>query len=139
MSDESEASPPFHETPSPLDEAIGLTFEHAADGVATLRLEPRPVALFEEQGAMIVHGGALATCVDTATWYAVVSAVGGDWVVSGLHVDFLRPVSAGTYRVVARCRRAGRTTAVADVEIAPADDPDRLVALGRATLARLSG
>jgi uncharacterized protein (TIGR00369 family) len=126
-------------TASPLDEALGLVLEHAEGGVATLRLEPGPLVLFEEDGSTYLHGGALATCVDTAAWYAVASAAGGAWVVSSLSVDFVRLAGPGGYRVVGRCRRAGRTLAVADVEIATASDPDRLVALGRATLARLSG
>jgi acyl-coenzyme A thioesterase PaaI-like protein len=38
--------------------------------------------------------------------------------------------------VIARCVRAGRTRAVVDVEIASDVDPERIVAVGRASLAR---
>jgi acyl-coenzyme A thioesterase PaaI-like protein len=39
--------------------------------------------------------------------------------------------------VEARCLRAGRTLALADVHIAPWDEPGRAVAVGRAQLARI--
>jgi uncharacterized protein (TIGR00369 family) len=122
---------------SPLDDALELELEHAADGVATLRLGPGRLAVVAAEPAPpFLHGGALATCVDTASWYAAVSASPGEWVVAGLQVDFLRAARDEPHRVLAHCRRAGRTTAVVDVEIAALDDPERLVALGRATLAR---
>jgi acyl-coenzyme A thioesterase PaaI-like protein len=41
------------------------------------------------------------------------------------------------HRVEARCLRAGRTLALADVHIAPWDQPGRAVAVGRAQLARI--
>lgn len=120
---------------SPLDAGLELTLEDAADGVATLLLHPRPLALVPGEHPYL-HGGALATCVDTASWYAATSAAPGDWLVTGLHVDFLRLAREEPHRIVARCRRAGRTSATVDVEIAPAASPERPVALGRATLAR---
>ena len=41
------------------------------------------------------------------------------------------------HRVEARCLRAGRMLATADVRIAPCDRPERTVAVGRAQLARI--
>ena len=84
-----------------------------------------------------LHGGALATCVDTAAWYAVVHEREGDWVMADLRCDFLRMAVRETHRIEARCLRAGRTLALADVRIAPWDQPDRAVAVGRAQLARI--
>ena len=120
---------------SPLDEALQLSLVDAVEGVATLSLGPGRLAVVPDE-APFLHGGALAACVDTASWYAAASASPGAWVVASLHVDFLRPARDEAHSVVARCRRAGRTTAVVDVEIAPARAPERLVALGRATLSR---
>ena len=60
----------------------------------------------------------------------------GDWVAVDLRVDFVRPAGAGPHRVRAQARRVGRRLALADVEIAPWDDPARPVALGRAQFAR---
>lgn len=121
---------------SKLDGAIGLTLESAADGVVTLRLEPGAVGVVEEDERTYLHGGTLATCVDTAAWYAAASASEGDWLVTGLQLEALRLARAEAHRVIARCVRAGRTRAVVDVEIASDVDPERIVAVGRASLAR---
>ena len=118
-----------------LDDGIGLVLESAADGQATLLLDPAGLAVVDDQEPSFIHGGALATCVDTAAWYAAESASPGSWVVSSLRLDCLRLARAEQHVVRATCRRAGRTLAVADVEIAVVGAPDRIVALGRVTLA----
>jgi acyl-coenzyme A thioesterase PaaI-like protein len=124
---------------SKLDGAVGLTLEGAEDGIATLRLDPGALALVEEDEREYLHGGALATCVDTAAWYAAVSASPGDWVVAGVQLEALRLARSEPHRVVARCIRAGRTRAVVDVEIASELDPERVVTVGRASLTRVPG
>jgi uncharacterized protein (TIGR00369 family) len=124
---------------SKLDGAVGLTLEGAEDGIATLRLDPGELALVEEDEREYLHGGALATCVDTAAWYAAVSASPGDWVVAGVQLEALRLARSEPHRVVARCIRAGRTRAVVDVEIASELDPERVVTVGRASLTRVPG
>ena len=124
------------ETPAPLDAVIGLVAVELLPEAVVLRLDPTPTACFEEGGGTFLHGGALTTCVDTAGWYAVNQARPGGWVAVDLRCDFLRLAGPEPYRVVARCLRAGRTLAVADVEIAPWHDPGRLVAVGRAQFAR---
>jgi uncharacterized protein (TIGR00369 family) len=121
---------------SKLDGAIGLTLESAEDGVVTLRLEPGAVGVVEEDERTYLHGGTLATCVDTAAWYAAASASEGDWLVTGLQLEALRLARSEAHRVIARCVRAGRTRAVVDVEIASDVDAERIVAVGRASLAR---
>jgi acyl-coenzyme A thioesterase PaaI-like protein len=123
---------------SKLDRALELTLEGAADGVATLRLGPGELAVVEEEEREYLHGGALATCVDTAAWYAATSASDGDWLVVSLQLEALRIAGSEPHTVTGRCIRAGRTRAVVDVEIAPEADPERTVAVGRASLARVS-
>ncbi len=124
---------------SELDDALGLTLESAEDGLATLRLEPGEVGVVVEDERTYLHGGTLATCIDTAAWYAAASASPGDWIVSGLQLEALRLARPEPHRVVARCIRAGRTRAVVDVEIASDVEPDRLVTVGRVSLARPAG
>lgn len=121
-----------------LDAAIGLVQEEARDGRAVFLLQPTETAVVEDETAFL-HGGALATCVDTVAWAAVASAHGEDWLVVDLRVDFTRLARPVSHRVTGTVRRAGRRLAVADVEIAPVDEPDRPVALGRVTLARAGG
>lgn len=121
---------------SKLDGALGLTLEGAEDGVATLRLDPGEVAIVEEEERSYLHGGTLATCIDTAAWYAAASASPGDWLVTGLQLEALRLARPKPHSVIARCIRAGRTRAVVDVEIVSDADPERVVTVGRVSLVR---
>jgi len=122
--------------PSPLDAAIGLVaVELLADGVV-LRLDPPPVAVGGDEPRPFLHGGALATCVDTAGWYALERVSPGAWIAVDLRCDFLRLAAPVPHRVVGRCRAAGRTLGTADVEIAPWDEPETVVAVGRARYIR---
>ena len=124
---------------SKLDRAVGLTLESAEDGRVRLLLEPGEPAVVDEGELTYLHGGALATCIDTAAWYAAESAApseGAEWVVVTLHMEALRLAGDEPHLVTARCLRAGRTRAVADVEIATRDDPDRVLTVGRVSLAR---
>jgi uncharacterized protein (TIGR00369 family) len=121
---------------APLDAALGLT-RGADDGEwAVLHLRPTPLTVGATEPVAYLHGGALAACVDTAAWEAVVKDHDGAWVVADMRLDFVRLARDEEHLVRARVRRAGRRQAVADVEIASASAPDRLVALGRATLTR---
>jgi uncharacterized protein (TIGR00369 family) len=121
---------------SRLDGALGLELESAEAGVATLRLDPGEIAVVEDEGGDYLHGGVLATCIDTAAWYAAASAEPANWIVSGLQLEALRLASPEPHRVRARCLRAGRTRAVVDVEIASEAQPDRILTVGRVSLSR---
>jgi uncharacterized protein (TIGR00369 family) len=124
------------EPPAPLDAALGLVAIALDDEGVTLRLDPSAAAVGGDEPRPFLHGGTLATCVDTAAWYAIANASPGNWLAVDLRCDFLRLASPVPHRVRARCLRAGRTLAVADVEITPWDDPEHLVAVGRAQFAR---
>lgn len=122
--------PLLAEPTSPLDAAIGLRYVgRDGDGVV-LRLDPTETALGFTDPPML-HGGALATLVDTAGWYAVMAVSPGSWVAVDLRSDFLRTADLTPLRVTARCLRAGRTLAVCDVEVAPWDSPERTTSVGR--------
>jgi acyl-coenzyme A thioesterase PaaI-like protein len=122
-----------------LDAGIGLALHGFEGGAAILRLEPSALTVVAAggDGPEYLHGGALATCVDTAAWYAVVHGRDGDWVMADMRCDFVRLAAREAHRVEARCLRAGRMLATVDVHIAPWDRPERAVALGRAQLARV--
>jgi uncharacterized protein (TIGR00369 family) len=121
--------------PSRLDAALGLALHGFEDGAAVLRFDPPELAVGSDEPEYL-HGGAIATCVDTAAWFAVVHARAGAWVMIDMRCDFLRMAARVPHRVEARCLRAGRTLALADVAIAPWDNRGRIVATGRAQLAR---
>ncbi len=59
-----------------------------------------------------------------------------EWVAVDLSIDYLRPAPPDPLRLTATCLRAGRTLAVAEVRITLSGEPDRLLAVGRATFAR---
>ena len=102
---------------SPLDDALGFSFIGIEDGEIVCRLSPTHAALGTIEPPTL-HGGALATCVDTACWYAVVEASGSqEWVAVDLGIDYLRPAPPDPLRLTATCLRAGRSLAVAEVRI----------------------
>ena len=118
-----------HET-SPLDEAIGLTYIGREGDAVVMRLDPTRAALGYIDPPML-HGGTLATLVDTVGWYAVMAKAPATWVAVDLRSDFLRMADLSPLRVTGICLRAGRTLAVCNVEISPWDTPDKLTSVGR--------
>ena len=96
---------------------IGARDRWAEDGRAGLRLDVTE-ELLNEAGRL--HGGVLATLVDTAMGQAVRSSTGVDDVpaTSQLTVTYLRPGKPGTVVVTATVRTQGEhlTVCEADVE-----------------------
>ena len=91
----------------------------------------KPPASVRSGDAGLIHGGALATALDTAACFAVIAAVGVDCSTIDLRTDFLRPAGAEELSVVGTCLRAGRRFAVADGNIIAPDG--KLVATARGT------
>lgn len=100
----------------PFAQLLGINFEHATRGAASLSLHPR--ADLERFGG-IMHGGALAALADTASAFAVLSTLDGDeqTVTVDLTLHYLRPVNEGKLTAHARVLRAGRRVATVSVEI----------------------
>ena len=86
-----------------------------------------------------VHGGVLATLIDTATYWAAFLTLPEDTglVNVDLKLNYLRPVSGGVLIAEGRCLRAGRTISYAESHVRDGDD--RLVAHGTSTLMALPG
>ena len=81
-----------------------------------------------------VHGGAIASLVDAATFWAVFPQIkrGLGLTTVDLKVNFLSPAQKGRLSAKGRCIRAGRTLALADAEIR--NDRGGLVAHGMSTM-----
>ena len=96
---------------------LGAEVEAADDGSATMRFTAREEHLNQ---AGTLHGGVLATLVDTAMGAAVRSATddGDVPATSQLTVTYLRPGKPGPLAVTARVRTRGEhlTVCEADVE-----------------------
>lgn len=87
----------------------------------------------------IVHGGVLATLIDTATFWAGFLRLPEDagLVNVDLKLNYLKPVTGGLLRAEGRCLRAGRQISVAEASVY--DDRNDLVAHGTSTLMALPG
>jgi uncharacterized protein (TIGR00369 family) len=87
----------------------------------------------------IVHGGVLATLIDTATFWAVFLPLpDGDGLVNiDLKLNYLKPVREGRIRARGRCIRAGRSISYAEAGVV--DETGRLLAHGTSTLMHLPG
>jgi uncharacterized protein (TIGR00369 family) len=98
-------------------ERLGVVVEQADDGTARLAFEASDEHL---NAAGTVHGGVLATLVDTAMGTAVRSMTGDEDVpaTSQLTVTYLRPGKPGRLAVTGRVRTRGEhlTVCEADVE-----------------------
>lgn len=86
-----------------------------------------------------VHGGIIATLIDTATYWAAFLVLPEDagLVNVDLKLNYLRPVSQGILIADGRCLRSGRTISYAEAHVTDGDG--RLVAHGTSTLMTLPG
>ena len=111
---------------------LGLELTSVTRGAAVVSLAVR-AELTRMEG--IMHGGALASAMDTAAAFAVLSllAPGEQTVTVDLTLHFLRPVSSGTVRAEARVLRAGRR--LTTVAIEATDDAAELIATALTTYA----
>jgi uncharacterized protein (TIGR00369 family) len=100
----------------PYAHLLGINFEDATRGAATLSMSARPEL---ERFGRIMHGGALASLADTASAFAVLSTLEPEkeTVTIDLTLHYLRPVSEGKLIARARVVRGGRRVATVSVEI----------------------
>ncbi|MCY3939654.1 MAG: PaaI family thioesterase [Gammaproteobacteria bacterium] len=88
-------------------------------------------------GSRQMHGGPIACLIDTAGCYASMLVLGHGVPTINFRTDYIRPVIDSDLKAIAVVRKAGRTVAVADVDVY--DGSDRLVATGRATFSSAAG
>jgi len=95
---------------------IGVHGEQAADGEARLRFDATEEHL---NPAGSVHGGVLATLVDTAMGLAVREATGDDEVpaTSQLTITYLAPGKPGVMAVTAELRTQGEHLTVCEADV----------------------
>lgn len=87
----------------------------------------------------IVHGGVLATLIDTATFWAGFMRLPEDHglVNVDLKLNYLKAVTSGTLIAEGRCLRAGRQVSYTEASVR--DTKGELVAHGTSTLMALPG
>lgn len=108
-----------------------IAYDHAVVGLRTDHFHLQPYG--------IVHGGVLATLIDTATfWAAFLRLPDGDGLVNiDLKLNYLNPVTDEFLAATGRCLRAGRTISYAEATVTDANG--RLVAHGTSTLLTMRG
>jgi acyl-CoA thioesterase len=118
----------------PFAQLLELELESVESGVATIAVNVRK-DLTQNQG--IVHGGAIASLIDTATAFAILSLLEpGERVTTvDLSISYLRPVSRGRLRAVAKVVRGGRRLFVVSAEVF--DDDGKLATTALSTYIKL--
>ena len=100
------------------------------------RMPLRP-ELERRAGTKQFHGGPIASFIDTVGDFAIGMLAGGGVPTINLRIDYLRP-SVGDYLdATAIVRRAGKSTAVIDIDVFAPDG--KLVAIGRGTYSPTTG
>jgi uncharacterized protein (TIGR00369 family) len=104
------------EQPTGYAERLGARVEETGEGRARVRFEAADEHL---NAAGTLHGGVLATLVDTAMGAAVRSATGDGDVpaTSQLTVTYLRPGKPGPLEVTAQVRTRGEHLTVCDADV----------------------
>ena len=117
---------------SPFHVSMGITVEEVRDGSVDLRLDARP-----DHANLLgtVHGGVLATLLDTAAGLAVRSAIppGSRHVSVNLDVQYLAPASTGVLLATGLVVRMGRRIAFAEADVT--DAGGEVVARAQVTIA----
>ena len=115
---------------------LGIEFVGAGPGSATFALEVRPELM--RQGGLM-HGGALASLIDTAAAFAVMTLLpaGRHTVTVDLTLHFLRPALQGRVEATARVLRSGRRVATVSVEAA--DPSGKLISTATTTYLIMEG
>jgi acyl-CoA thioesterase len=100
----------------PYAKLLGFELGEVRRGQATIQLTVRD-DLKQYQG--VVHGGAVASLIDTAAAFAVLTELeaGERVTTTDLTVHYLRPASSGRLSATARIVRGGRRLFVLSVEV----------------------
>ena len=121
---------------APYPNLIGMRITALAFDSCRIELE---LAERHLQPFGIVHGGVLATLIDTATFWAGFLRLPEDagLVNVDLKLNYLKPVSSGYLHADGRCLRAGKQLSYTEASVF--DQAGDLVAHGTSTLMALPG
>jgi uncharacterized protein (TIGR00369 family) len=115
---------------SPYHRLLGLEMVRVSPGEVVIRMPFREDLLAgDDEMGQYVHGGAIASLIDSAGDFAIIAAVGRDVPTIDLRVDYLRPAPKGALTATGRAIKAGRSLGVADIEVVGEDGT--VIAVGR--------
>jgi acyl-CoA thioesterase len=119
----------------PFAHLLGIEVGQIERGSATLHLTVRD-ELRQNRG--VVHGGATASLVDTASAFAILTLLepGETTTTIDLTIHYLRPLTAGRATAHATVRRAGRRVLTVSVDVL--DEAQTLIATALTSYLRLA-
>jgi len=119
----------------PYARFLGIELDEVSNGTATLALNIRK-ELTQNHG--VVHGGAIASLIDSATAFAIISLLEPKEKVTtvDLTISYLRPLTDGRVTALARVVRAGRRLFVVSADVKDSDG--KLAATALSTYLRRS-
>ena len=118
----------------PYARLLGFELDEVSPGAATLGLKIRK-NLMQNHG--VVHGGAIASLIDTASAFAIIPLLTAEEKVTtvDLTISYLRPLTKGRVSATARVVRAGRRLFVVSAEVK--DEDGKLAATALSTYIKL--
>ena len=113
---------------------LGLELCELKSGDVTVCLDARDEV---KQNHGVVHGGAIASLIDTATAFAIIPLLTPEERVTtvDLTISYLRPITKGRVTAMARVVRAGRRLFVVSAEVQ--DEDGKLAATALSTYIKL--
>jgi uncharacterized protein (TIGR00369 family) len=99
---------------SPVHTALALKIRLAGDDLV---LDAAPGPAFSVDGGSFLHGGVIATILDTAATFSLINATGTDWSTVDLRIDYLRPVPISSLQVTGRATQVGQRFGRAGAEL----------------------
>ena len=119
----------------PYAHLLGIEVGEITRGAAMLHLTVRDEL---KQNRGVVHGGATASLVDTASAFAILTLLepGETTTTIDLTIHYLRPLTTGRATARATVRRAGRRVLTVSVDVL--DESQTLVATALTSYLRLS-
>jgi uncharacterized protein (TIGR00369 family) len=119
---------------SPVHRALRMRVVSSDASGVVLTAHAGPEHLGEDAGTAL-HGGVVATLLDTAATFALIAVTGTDWSTVDLRIDYLRPAAAGPLQARSTAVQAGRRLGRARAELTAGSD-ERLAATAAGTFIR---
>jgi uncharacterized protein (TIGR00369 family) len=119
----------------PFLKHLGVQVESVGPGTATLLL---PISAELKRNDGIIHGGAVASVIDSAFAFAIIPLLAENerTVTVDLTIHYLRPLSGGVAKAIARVVRAGRRVITVSGEVF--DENEKLAATSLSTYLRIT-
>ncbi len=115
---------------TPVHRALRLRVVRSGGDGVLLEAETGPEHAGTD-GSQLLHGGVVATILDSAATFALIAATDTDWSTVDLRIDYLRPVPAGLVQARATAVHIGRRLGRAAAElVGPASERPLASAVG---------